>query len=121
MLETEGRKLEAALVGLWVTLHAVVIDTEAIKAVALVVTNTPHTLGFAVYILDAERCFIGTARVVFGITGDTGIIDTLAVFTLALGVVITGDTLIAIVSGHTDPQGALAAAVATDLAGLAGA
>ena len=121
MFETEGRKLKAALVGLWVTLHAVVIDTEAIKAVALVIINTPHTLGFAVYVLDAERCFIGTARVVFGITGDTGIIDALAVFTLALSVVITGHTLIAILTGNTDPKGPLAAAVAADLAGLAGA
>ena len=107
--------------GLWVALHAVVIDTETVKAVALVVINTPHTLRCAVYILDAERRFIGTACVVFGITGDTGIIDTLAVFTLALSVVSTGDTLIAILTGNTDPQGALAAAVATDLAGLAGA
>ena len=121
MFETEGRKFKAALMGLWVALHAVVIDTEAIKAVALVVINTPHTLRCAVYILDAERRFIGTACVVFGITGDTGIIDTLAVITLALSVVSTGDTLIAILTGHTDPKGTLAASITTDLAGLAGA
>ena len=121
MFETEGRKLEAALVGLWVTLHAVVIDTEAIKAVALVVTNTPHTLGFAVFVLDAERRITSTPCVVFGITGDTGVIDTLAVITFALRVVITGDTFIAIVTGNADPKGTLAASVTTDLAGLAGA
>ena len=119
MLEAEGCKLKAALVGLWVTLHAVVADTEAVKTVALVIIDTPHTLGFAVYILDAERCFIGTACVVSDITGDTGVIDALAVIALALGIVITGDTFIAVLTGNADPKGALAASVAADLAGLA--
>lgn len=121
MLETEGRKLKAALVGLWVTLHAVVTDTEAIEAVALVVIDARHTFGLAVFILEAERRVICTACVVFDITGDTGVIDTLAVVTLALSVVITGHTLIAIVTGNADPKVTLAASVTTDLAGFADA
>ena len=107
--------------GLWVTLHAVVANTEAIKTVALVVIDTPYTLGHAVYVLDAERCFIGTACVVFDITGDTGVVDALAIVALALSVLITGHTLIAILTGNTDPKVAFTASIATDLAGLAGA
>ena len=121
MLEAEGCKFKAALVGLWVTLHAVVTDTEAVKAVALVVIDTPHTLGHAVFVLEADRHVTSTACVVFDITGDTGVIDALAVVTFALRVVITGHTFIAIIAGNADPKGTLAASVTADLAGLASA
>ena len=121
MLETEGRKLEAALMGLRIAHAAFTADTEGVELPTLAIIHTGDTLGFAVYILDAERRFIGTACVVFDITGQTGVIDALAVFTLALRVVITGHTLIAILTGNTDPKVALATSVATDLAGLAGA
>ena len=119
MLEAEGRKLKAALVGLWVTLHAVVADTEAVKTVALVIIDTPHTLGFAVVIFNADGRIISASCVISDITGYTGVIDAFAVIALALGIVITGDTFIAILTGNADPKGAIAASVAADLAGLA--
>ncbi len=102
LLHTERRAGETAVIGVRIALSAGTADTEAVKAVALVIVETGYALDAAVIGLGTEWGVPFATGVVSQVAGDARVVHALTGVAITLRVFCTGHTFVSVVTFDTD-------------------